>query len=373
VSILKRGKMANKIKLMHPNVGDEELRLVEQVIKSGNLAEGKMVREFEDTVCKFTGAKYAIACTSATTGLELALRALGVGKGDEIIVPDFTHPATALVVETLGAKPILVDVDLKSYNTNAEYIKEAITKNTKAIIPVSIFGNPLDMDLIMDISKKYNISVIEDAACSLGSEYKGRRVGNLADITVFSFHPRKIFATGDGGLITTNNKDYHKLMVSMKRFGTDTARGKTTFVRWGTNYRMSDILGAVALAQVRRIEQIVNIRKEKAEIYNQLLKEVEEVVVPEIETHSMSNFQTYSIFIKNSKRDYILQKMRNRDIEVQIGTCALHSLPVFKETQRVGNLKNSLLLSENLLALPLHAKLSKKEQVYIVENLRRLL
>src|SRR3989344_19162 len=118
----------NKIKLMHPNIGDEELRLVEEVMRSGNLVEGKMVKEFEDTVCSYTGAKYAIACTSATTGLELALRTLDIGKDDEVIIPDFTHPATALVVQTLEAKPIIVDVDLKSYNTSAKYIKKAITK-----------------------------------------------------------------------------------------------------------------------------------------------------------------------------------------------------------------------------------------------------
>ena len=358
---------------MHPNIGDEELRLVEEVMRSGNLAEGKMVKEFEDAVCSYTGAKYAIACTSATTGLELALRALGIGKGDEVIVPDFTHPATAFVVQTLGAKPILIDVDLESYNTSAKYIRDAITKKTKAIIPVSIFGNPLDMDSIMEIGRKNNIAVIEDAACSLGSQYKRKKIGNLADMTVFSFHPRKIFTTGDGGLITTNNKDYYELMLSMKRFGAGTVDGKNTFVRWGTNYRMSDILGAVALAQVKKIDQIVNARIKGAKIYDQLLENVEGIIRPSIEANSKSNYQTYAVFIKNNKRDLVLQEMRNRNIEVQIGTYALNSLPAFKKVARVGDLKNSLSLSENLLALPLHAKLTKKDQIRVVENLKSLL
>ncbi|MEK7535889.1 MAG: DegT/DnrJ/EryC1/StrS family aminotransferase, partial [Patescibacteria group bacterium] len=353
--------MNEKIKLMQPNVGEEELKLVEQVIKSGNLVEGKMVEEFEKTVCEFTGAKYAIACTSATTGLELALRALNVGQGDEVIIPDFTHPATALVVQTVGAKPILVDVDLESYNTDALYIKKAITKNTKAIIPVSIFGNPLDMDSITEIGKENNIPVIEDAACSLGSEYKNKKVGNLADMTVFSFHPRKIFSTGDGGLITTNNKDYFELMISIKRFGAGEVDGKSTFVRWGTNYRMSDILGAVALGQVRKIGQIVEDRIQKALIYNRLLAEVEGTTIPRIENFSKSNYQTYAVFIKNSKRDAVMREMRGKNIEVQIGTYALHLLPVFKKVAKSGDLRNSLSLSQNLLALPLHAGLTEEQ------------
>jgi len=366
-------KMNGKIKLMQPNVGDEELRLVEQVIKSGNLVEGKMVEEFERTVCEFTGAKYAIACTSATTGLELALRTLDIGKGDEVIIPDFTHPATALVVQTVGATPILVDVDLESYNTNAEYIRKAVTKRTKAIIPVSIFGNPLEMDAIMSIGKKNNIPIIEDAACSLGSEYKSKKVGNLADITVFSFHPRKIFSTGDGGLITTNNRDRAELMMSIKRFGAGEIGGKNTFVRWGTNYRMSDILGAVALGQVRKISQIVEDRIKKAKIYNELLSGVEEVTTPKIEDFSKSNYQTYAILIKNDKRDGMMQEMRGRNIEVQIGTYALHLLPVFMGVKKVGDLRNSLSLSQNLLSLPLHAGLTLEQQKYVVENLRSLL
>ncbi|HEY9582895.1 MAG TPA: DegT/DnrJ/EryC1/StrS family aminotransferase [Candidatus Paceibacterota bacterium] len=365
--------MNGKIKLMQPNVGDEELRLVEQVIKSGNLVEGKMVEEFERTVCEFTGAKYAIACTSATTGLELALRTLDIGKGDEVIIPDFTHPATALVVQTVGATPILVDVDLESYNTNAEYIRKAVTKRTKAIIPVSIFGNPLEMDAIMSIGKKNNIPIIEDAACSLGSEYKSKKVGNLADITVFSFHPRKIFSTGDGGLITTNNRDRAELMMSIKRFGAGEIGGKNTFVRWGTNYRMSDILGAVALGQVRKISQIVEDRIKKAKIYNELLSGVEEVTTPKIEDFSKSNYQTYAILIKNDKRDGMMQEMRGRNIEVQIGTYALHLLPVFMGVKKVGDLRNSLSLSQNLLSLPLHAGLTLEQQKYVVENLRSLL
>ena len=365
--------MEKKIFLMRPNVGEKELELVKQVIASGQLVEGKMVREFENTVSVYIDVKHALACTSATTGLELCLRALNIGPGDEVLVPDFTHPATALAVMTLGANPVFVDVDIETYNTTAEILKKGITKNTKAIIPVSIFGNPLDIDPIMELGKKNNIPVIEDAACSLGSEYKSRKTGLTADMTVFSFHPRKIFATGDGGLIVTNNTEYYNLMLSMKKFGNGISEGVNTFVRWGTNYRMSDILGAIALGQVRRIDEIISLRIKKAINYNELLEGVEQVIIPKIEKSSTSNYQTYSIFIKNDKRNYILKEMRDRNIEVQIGTFSLQSLPVFKNVKKIGALENSFSLSQNLLALPLHTELIDEEQNYIIKNLKELL
>lgn len=362
-----------KIQLMKPNVGKEELALITQVIKSGSLVEGSMVKEFERTVAEYIGIDHAIACTSATTGLELSLRTLNIGPGDEVIIPDFTHPATALVVKTLGAEPVLADVDLSSYNITPQIIEAAITKKTKAIMPVSIFGNPLDMDPIMELCHKYGIPCIEDAACSLGSTYKNKKIGSLADITVFSFHPRKIFTTGDGGLIVTNYEKYAELMLSMKKFGSGFKDNKLTFVRWGTNYRMSEVLGAIALAQVRKIKDVVESRIEKAKLYNRLLKDNANIVIPEIEQDSISNYQTYAIYIKKDKRDFLLKEMRNIGIEVQIGTYALHLLPAFEDVKKVGTLSNSLLLHKNLLALPLHSSLSDKDQRYIVKCINNLI
>ena len=364
----------NKIKLMHPNVGKEELELVKQVFESGWLVEGPMVKKFENTVKDYLNVEYAIACTSATTGLELALRVIGIKKGDEVIIPDFTHPATSLVIQTLGAKPVLVDVDIFSYNNTAQLIEEAITSKTKAIMPVSIFGNPLDLEPIMELGEKHEIPVIEDAACSLGAEHKGQKVGSIADISVFSFHPRKVFTTGDGGLIVTNDQKYAELMVSMKKFGSGFAPdGKPGFIRWGTNYRMSDILGAVALGQVRKIDKIVNDRIEKAMIYNELLKDVEEIRIPTITEDSKSNYQTYAVYIKKGDRNSILEEMRKRNIEVQIGTYALHTQPFFNNLKKVGTLENSFKLYKNLLTLPLHSELSKDDQILVVDTLKELL
>jgi len=364
-----------KIQLMKPNVGEHEIELVKKVINSGYLTEGPMVREFETKVAEYIGVKYAIACTSATVGLELSLRALGVGPGDEVIVPDFTHPATALAVMTVGAKPVLVDVELESRNTNAELIEEAITEKTRATIPVSLFGNPLEMDRINKLRDKYSISIIEDAACSLGSEINGKKVGSLTDLTVFSFHPRKVFTTGDGGLITTDNDYLAELIKSMKRFGIGKIDdNKTGFVRWGTNSRMSDIHGAIALGQIRRIDDILRDRIEKAKIYYELLENVEGIEVPIYKPHVKTNFQTYAIYIKkDGMRDKIMKELRNKNIEVQIGTYALHTQPVFKNVRKIGELKNSYVLYKNLLALPLHHELTLEDQERIVYELKKVL
>lgn len=359
-----------KIYLQRPDVGEDELKLVQDVLYSNNLVEGKMVRELEAMIAKFVGVEHATACTSGTIGLELALRAVGIKPLDEIIVPDFTHPATALVVRTLLAHPVLVDVDLESYNVTKETLEKAITKKTKAIMPVSLFGNPLDMTEIMRMADAYRLPVIEDAACCLGSEYCERKVGSHADLSVFSFHPRKVFTTGEGGVIVTDNEEYYRDIESMKQFGIDSS-GK--FADWGTNYRMNDILGAVALGQIRRIHEILDERRTQAYYYDILLKEVEGIRIPKIQTDSKSNYQTYCIYIEGDNRDNVMRGMRNKGIETQIGTYALHELPVFKDTKRVGNLRNSSKLYRNLLALPLHHKLAESDQERVIDTLKELL
>ena len=359
-----------KISLQRPDVGKGELALVKEVLESGNLVEGKMVRELEEKIAEFVGVSYAIACTSATTGLELSLRAVDIKAHDEVIVPDFTHPATALVVRTLLAHPILIDVDLESYNVTVETIEKAITSKTKAVMPVSLFGNPLDMAGIMRMADGYRLPVIEDAACSLGSEYFEGKVGSHADLSVFSFHPRKIFTVGDGGMIVTNNAEYHHAIESMKRFGIDSS-GK--FTAWGTNYRMSDILGAVALGQIKRINEILDNRRTRAYYYDMLLKGIRGIRIPKIQSDSKSNYQTYCVFIEGKRRDIIVTEMKKRGIQTQIGTYALHTLPIFENAKRKGKLFNSKVLSDHLLALPLHHELTREDQERVVETLKELL
>lgn len=332
------------IRLAFPYTDNQELKLVYDVLSSGNLVEGRMVRAFERETCDWIGVDHGVACTSATIGLELVLRAMGIGKGDQVIIPGFTHPATAMCVMAVGATPATVDVDPETYNVNARIIRKAITKNTKAIMPVSLFGRPLDIEPIIDLG----IPVVEDAACSLGSEKEGKRVGSQCT-AVFSFHPRKVFATGDGGLIVTNDGRLADKIRKIKHFG--------AFQEWGTNYRMSDILGAVALAQVRRIDHMVTMRQSKAAIYDALLGQ---------DTHG-GNYQSYVVKVK--ARDRTIKIMKEKGIETQVGTYALHTLPVFKGFTKWSVSQE---LHERLLTLPLHYRLTDIEQQYIIETLTKI-
>ena len=252
-------KRQMKIPLIKPYIDENIKKKVLEVLDSGYLTEGPVTKEFENSVRNYTGSKYAIAVTSCTTGLELALRVLNIREGDEVIVPDYTYPATATVVSIVGAKAVIVDVNPKSMLIDYDEIEKAITKKTKAIIPVSIFGNPLNYERLNEIKNKYNLYIIEDAACSIGAEYNGKKVGSLADISVFSFHPRKFITTGEGGMITTNNEDWADWMNSYKHFGMGkaTERQEVEFEIIGTNYKLSNILSAIGLEQMKIINNLL--------------------------------------------------------------------------------------------------------------------
>lgn len=350
-----------RIPLMRPCVGVGELEAVRRVLNSGYLTEGAITKQFEEKFSEYIGVKNSVATTSCTTALETALRVLGVGPGDEAIVPDFTYPITAGVVLLVGAKPVLVDVDLESRNVTASNIEDAITDNTKCIIPVSLFGNPLEKD-VYKIEEEHGLPIIEDAACSVGAEINGKKVGTFADITCFSFHPRKIITTGEGGMIATDDDELANKARYYKKFGLK--EGKFEYL--GTNYKLSDILGAIGLVQLGKIEEIIEERIEKAKIYNELLMDVKHVDTPSVKPDVRHTFQSYTIYIKKERaRNKLLQYLAEKGIEARIGTYALHLQPCFAKVERKGDLTNSEKLFNNLLTLPLHHELSFDDQEFI--------
>ena len=368
---MKEGK---KIKLIEPVVGKEELQIIEKVLNSGWLTEGPITREFEAKLAEFIGAKYAVAMNNCTTALELALRVLEVGRGDEVIVPDFTHPATGNVVKWVGANPVLVDMDLSTYNIDAEDVKNAITKNTKCIIPVSWGGNPLNMKPLNELKEKHNLFIIEDAACSLGAEYDGKKTGTMADITCFSFHPRKIITTGEGGMAVTDNPVYAEKLESLKKFGMTTTNGEIRFTQIGTNYKLSDILGAVGVKQMEKINTIIDRRIELANYYNKLLAEVDSIRAPEKRENTKHVYQTYAAYIeKEGVRDKLIADLRKENIETQIGTYALHLQPSYERAKKIGKLERAETLYRNLLALPMCHSMTKEDQEYVISEIKKSL
>ena len=369
-----------EIPLIKPFINQEIKDKVLEVLESGYLTEGPVTKLFENKLRDFIGCNYVHTVTSATTGLEVALRVLGIGPGDEVIVPDYTYPATASVVNIVGAKAVIVDVSKEDMLINVEAIENAINENTKAIIPVSLFGAPLNYDLLNELKTKHDLYIVEDAACSIGAIFKGVRVGNQADITVFSLHPRKFITTGEGGVITTDNEEWSKWIDSYKHFGMDTSNENREGIHFniiGTNYKLTNVQSAIGLGQMDCIEKLLSKRIKLANNYKDLVFREEKISLPKIlvkKPDTQHSFQTYIIYVED--RDRVMKEMRSKGIEVQIGSYSLHMHDAFRNNPQVelcGKLSNSKWCYEHALALPLYNDLTCEQQEYIVKELEKTL
>ena len=356
--------MKKRIFLMRPKIDKNELKLIKKVLDSKILTEGEITQKFEQKVAKYVKARYAIATTSATTALHASLESLGV-RGKKVLVSDFTFPATVLTIDLAGGIPILMDTGKETMNVTREIVENSIDSSTKFVLPVSLFGNPLERDFYK--IQNHGIKILEDAATNLGTKIKGRYVGSLADITCFSFHPRKIITTGEGGIITTNNKKLAEKCRSYKMFG----KIGSEFVNPGTNYKISDILSAIGLAQMEKIEDIIKKRITQAKIYHELLSKIDFIYPQRQISDSRHTYQSYVCYVtKPNLRDKIRRLLEKQNVETQIGTYALHCLPAFRKYRRKGKLENSEFLYKNSISLPLHEELTIEDQEFICKTIR---
>jgi dTDP-4-amino-4,6-dideoxygalactose transaminase len=351
---------------MRPQIDNRELTLIKKVLDSKVLTEGVITKEFEERVAKYVGTKYAIATTSATTALHACFESLNI-QGKKVLVSDFTFPATVQAIVLAGGIPVLVDVDLESMNITSDIIENSITDKINVISPVALFGNSLD-NKIYTLRKK-NIRIVEDAATNLGTKLGSHYTGKLADLTCFSFHPRKIITTGEGGMITTDDSVLAKKITSYKTFG----KTDNKFVTMGTNYKISDVLSAIGLAQMSKLEPIIKKRLAMAKIYDELISKID-ILQPQKPTkNSRHTYQSYVCRVtKPNLRNKIIKKLAQNNIESQIGTYALHCLPAFAKTKRLGSLSNSETLYKNTITLPLHAELDTPDQETICKIIKNL-
>jgi perosamine synthetase len=356
-----------KVPLTRPYFDSEELNVVGKVLVSCWVSQGPKVKEFEDKITEYLGVEYAIAVTNCTSALHLALLSIGVKEGDEVLVADYTFPATGHAVLYCGAKPVFVDVDLKTYNINPELIKEKITDNTKMIIPVHTFGQPVEMDAIMEIAEDYNLKVIEDAACALGAKYKNEYAGTIGDIGCFSFHARKGITTGEGGMVVTNNKNLAEKIRNLSVFGMTTAWDKERstefvipeFIKLGYNYKMSDITAAVGVAQLRKLDKIIERKRELARYWDEKLQEVEFVEAPYVNENVKHIYQSYVALVdKRINRNKLIETLMKKGVQTQIGTYASHIQPVYNSNQKC---PNSLDIFNRSLALPMYYTLLEED------------
>ena len=353
------------IPLAVPDVGEEEIDEIRKVVSTGFLTEGATTKEFETMVAEYLGVKHAIAVTSCTTGLHAVLKCLDI-KGQEIIVPDYTYPATAEAVVLAGGIPVLVDVDIDSMNINSEILEEAYNEKMSVFSPVSWAGVPLEKEIYQK-AKKLGLKMLEDSACSLGAKIGEDYVGKIADYSCFSFHPRKVITTGEGGMITTDNDEIAEKCYSFKHFG---AKG-TSFETIGTNYKLSNVLSAIGLVQMKKIEKIIETRIQKAKIYQELLSKIVNIKPAYVGKNTRQTFQSYTCYVqKDGYRDKIRKALADENIQSQIGTYALHLEPAYKNMKKVGDLNNSELLYKNALTLPLHKDLTLDDQEKICKIIK---
>ncbi|MDH5806612.1 MAG: DegT/DnrJ/EryC1/StrS family aminotransferase [Candidatus Methanomethylicaceae archaeon] len=348
-----------------PILGEEEKELVLKVLESGILTDpsmngGPYVREFEKELAKFTGIKEAIVVNSGTSALQIALMALGIGPGDEVIVPSFTFVATANAVVLVGAKPIFVDIDLNTYNIDPNSFKKAINERTKAVIPVDLYGLPVEMDEIKEIANDYGIVVIEDACQAQGARYKGKMAGTLGDIGCFSFYPGKVMTTGEGGAILTNDSELAEKMRMIRTHGQ--IKGYDSRILGG-NFRMTEINAAIGIAQLKKLPKFLEKRAENAKILLELL-ENSKAILPKVPKYSIHNWYLFTIRLRNlEEREDLKNKLRENGIAATVYyPTPIHKLPYYSSIG-YGELKleNSEIASETVLSLPVHPLVKKED------------
>ena len=381
------------IPISRTELHDDDIKIIEQPLKSGWVVQGNFVKEFEDQFSEFTGAKHSIAVTSCTTALHLSLVALGFKEGDEAIVPAFTWISTANVVEHLGGKVIFCDIDLKTFNIDVNQIESKITPKTKAILPVHLFGLPSEMDKINEIAEKNNLIVVEDAACGFGSLYKNVHVGNFGNTGCFSFHPRKAITTGEGGMITTNDDSLALKLRSMRDHGAELSdfqrhHGSKPYLLSeypyaGYNYRLTDIQASIATTQMKRAVSIVEERKNIALKYNESLTYLKFFQLPYYDDILNHSYQSYPCIYENNnlsidnvktineKRNDFMDRLQNSGVSTRPATHAVHMLEYYSKKYEIRphDFPNSYMANDCSISFPLFNGLKKAEQDYVVQKI----
>jgi perosamine synthetase len=369
-------------------IDEEDIQSVVDVLKGDFLTTGPTINRFEQAVADYVGAKYAVAFSNGTAALHGACFAAGIKEGDEVITTPMTFAASANCILYMGGTPVFADIDNKTYNISPENIEKLITEKTKAVIPVDFTGQPVELDMIMDIAKQNNIVVIEDAAHALGASYKDRKIGSIADMTMFSFHPVKHITTGEGGIITTNSKNYYDKLLQFRSHGI--TRNQDQLINknegpWyyemqflGYNYRMTDFQAALGLSQLKKNDKFVELRRKYVDLYNNAFEQNKFIDPPFLKTDSDSSWHLYIIRLKldelNADRKEIFEALISENIGVNVHYIPVHLLPYYSDLgYQKGICPKAEKLYEEIITLPLYPAMDKKDIEDVIYAVNRVI
>lgn len=367
----------------HQWIDGKDIQEVIKVLKSDWLTQGPKVEEFEKALAKYCGAEYGVAVSSGTTALHLAYLAAGIGPGDEVIITPLTFAATANAIVFCGGKPVFADIEEDSLNIDPKEIEKKITKKTKAIAIVDFAGQPCQLDEIKKIAKKHNLLLIEDACHSLGAEYKGKKIGGLADLTVFSFHPVKAITTGEGGMILTNNKNFYQKLKNLRHQGIVKKSEKGDWYyeikKPGYNYRLTDFQSALGISQLKKLEKFIKRRREIAALYNKAFKNVKEIITPTERKNVKSAWHIYVIQLRLEKlragRKKIFEELQKDGLGVQVHYLPLHLQPFYRKKfgLRIGDFPVAEKYYQRAITLPLFPKMTDKDIKKIITTVKKII
>jgi len=368
----------------HQGIDEEDIEEVVKVLKSDWITTGPKIEEFENALCKYIGCKYAVAVNSGTSALDIAVQTLNLPRGSEIITTPFTFVATSNAVLYNNLKPIFVDIEKDTRNINPEEIRKKITDKTKAIIYVDYAGHPCDIEEIKGVAEEHDLYLIEDASHAIGAEYKGKKIGNFADMTIFSFHPVKHITTGEGGVVVTNNKEFYEKLKMLRNHGID----KSALDRFGPkagwaydlkflgrNYRITDFQAALGISQLKKLDEFIRRREEIVEMYNEAFEDMPEIETPIVKPDVKPAWHIYTVLLNGINRDEFFRKMRGRNIGVN-----LHYIPIYRFSYYPEHFNfnpNDFPVTEEvfskIVTLPLFPKMEDEEVRFVIGNTKYII
>jgi len=373
------------IPIAKPYLTKKEAKAAYDTILTGWITQGPRVAEFENHFAAYTGAKYAVAVSNCTTALHLSMIVAGIGPGDEVICPSMSYIATANCIKYVGAKPVFAEINPDNYNLDIKDVEKRITPRTKAILLVHQIGMPADIDAFKALAAKHQLKLIEDAACAAGSSYKGAKIGSHSELVCFSFHPRKVISTGDGGMVTTSNEAYFNRLKLLRQHGmsvNDRTRHESSKIIFedhleiGYNYRLTDIQASVGIKQLEKLDWILTKRRKIASRYNKAFRGIRGIQLPLEKKGYFSNYQSYSIYLKDDcphSRNDIMQKMLDAGISTRRGIMTTHRETAYKEECAGLSLPISEKSSDRSIILPLYVPMKDEDIEKVIESLSVIL